>query len=413
MKHPTDIDPDRRALLQIAAALPFVWPLRGAGAWLPRGSDRTLVVLELEGGNDGLNTVIPVDDARYGKARPKLSSVRSGAHALGNGLSLHPSLRELHGAITRGAAAIVQGVGSPSPDRSHFRSRDIWHLADPTHTRVGADATGWLGRAAEQLAAAGAGLPAASIGSLQVPLLLRCRKVMVPTIRRIDDFQLLVDPAGNAAGRRQAVAALVGERSGGDLTAAVAAIGAEAVKLAESLRADLQRYRPRVDYPDTQLGRDLQLLAQLALAGFGTRLFHLGFGGFDTHARQLDTHALLLRQLDEALGAFVQDLAAHGRGEQVVVLVHSEFGRRVAENQSLGTDHGAAAPVFVLGGALRTEALSSGVLGRAPDLDDLDDGDLKPVVDFRSVYQELLGQVGCDARAVLSAEFPALGLFAR
>jgi len=403
---------DRRSFLQAMGALPLWWSARSEGLLVPRGDDRTLVVLELVGGNDGLNTVIPTDDTRYQRLRPRLSAVQKSARALGNGVSLHGALEHLHAAITRGTGAVVQSVGYPKPDRSHVRSRDIWHLADPTHTRIGADASGWLGRAAEQLAAAGAGMPAASIGSLQVPLLLRSRKVLVPTVRRADDFQLLVDPAGDAAAtRRQALAALIGGRDSGDLAASVAAIATEAVRSADQLREALQRYQPRAKYPDTSLGRDLQLLAQLSIAGFGTRLFHLGFGSFDTHARQLDTHAGLLQQLDGALGALLQDLHEHGRADRVVVLVHSEFGRRVAENQSQGTDHGAAAPVFVFGGTLRAETLRSGVCGPLPDLDDLDDGDLKPIVDFRSVYQELLRWTGLDPRAVLGGEFPAVGLF--
>lgn len=154
------------------------------------------------------------------------------------------------------------------------------------------------------------------------------------------------------------------------------------------------------------MARSLQLIARMVIAGFGTRLFHLGYGGFDTHARQLPTQQSLLRELDEALAAFAQDLEAHGYFSQTAVLVHSEFGRRVMENESLGTDHGAAAPLFVLSGGVR-----GGLHGVAPDLADLDDGDLKFKTDFRSVYQDLLVWLGCDATAVLGGEFAPVGLF--
>jgi uncharacterized protein (DUF1501 family) len=176
--------------------------------------------------------------------------------------------------------------------------------------------------------------------------------------------------------------------------------------MAEKLRTQLQRYEPKADYAGSQLGADLQLVARMAIAGFGTRLFHVGFGGFDTHARQLPTHAGLLRQLGQALAAFAADLVAHGALDRTTVLVHSEFGRRLAENASQGTDHGAAAPVFVLGGGVKP-----GLHGTPPDLRDLIDGDVKPTADFRALYADLLGWLRIDRQAVLGGDFTPLGLY--
>jgi uncharacterized protein (DUF1501 family) len=401
----------RRDFLKAAASVPFA-SLLPAGRdclWLPRGDDRVLLVLELQGGNDGLNTVVPLHDDAYAHARPRLSSVRQGALTLDAGFGLHGDLAGLHALCKKELAAVVHGVGYAEPDRSHFRSRDIWHTADPSHQRVAAGTTGWLGRAADLLAAAGASMPAASVGSLQVPLLLRARTAAVPTLERAEDFQLGVVTAGGAADeRRAALVELLAPNQPGlsAEAAAVAAIATQAASMAEQLRAQLQRYEPKADYAGSQLGADLQLVARMAIAGFGTRLFHVGFGGFDTHARQLPTHAGLLRQLGQALAAFAADLEGHGALARTTVLVHSEFGRRLAENASQGTDHGAAAPVFVIGGGVKP-----GPHGKPPDLGDLVDGDVKATTDFRAVYADLLGWLRIDHQAVLGGDFAPLGLY--
>jgi uncharacterized protein (DUF1501 family) len=366
-----------------------------------------LVVLELVGGNDGLATVIPTDSAHYPKLRPNLQVVRRGAHALGDGTALHPELRQLQRLVRDGVAMVVHGVGYPGADRSHFRSRDIWHVADPAHRRVAAGTTGWLGRAADCLSAAVEGVPAAAIGGLEVPLALRARATRVPSVRRLEDFRWnggdgLAVPA--AAPLRAVLAAAPPD--GRPLHEFVAATRAQAVTLGDRLGAALARYTPRADYPATALGRDLGLAARMCVAGFGTRLLHVACGGFDTHARQLPTHAALLAQLDAALAAFVADLTGHGRADQTCVFVHSEFGRRAAENGSLGTDHGAGAPAFVLLGGCR-----GGTLGAVPDLGDLDDGDVRSTLDFRGLYADMLTWLGVAATDVLGFAPTPVGLF--
>jgi uncharacterized protein (DUF1501 family) len=221
----------------------------------------------------------------------------------------------------------------------------------------------------------------------------------------VEDFQWLSATASQPLPAGAPVRRIVdAEVAGSDARAHAAATGRTAVQLADDLTAALARYQPRADYPDSALARDLQLAARLVVAGFGTRLLHVGFGGFDTHARQLPTHAGLLAQLDGALDAMLQDIAAHGHGDRVLVLVHSEFGRRAAENASQGTDHGAAAPVFAFGGGV------GGPIGPVPDLRRLDDGDVIATTDFRSVYADLLSWLGVDAGAVLGGATPSAGL---
>lgn len=396
---------DRRTFLRGLAAAPAAWSLGQLGAWCPHGEDRSLIVLELQGGNDGLATVIPTDSKAYGKLRPTLGSVRNGARALGDGTALHAALANWHRHVIEGRATVVHGVGYAQPDRSHFRSRDIWQVGDPQLQRVGASTTGWLGRAADLLAGQGAGVPAAALGQLEVPLALHGQRGVAPSLRSIEDFQWSSPSGPVLVG--SALRALVADGAAvGDLRAFVQRTQVQAVELADDLRAALARYQPQAEYPDSPLGRDLQLAARLVISGFGTRLLHVGLGGFDTHARQLPTHAALLGQLDAALDAFVRDLEGHRRTATTALLLHSEFGRRAAENASQGTDHGAAAPVFVaMGGSV------GGTLGSAPDLEDLLDGDVRCTIDFRSVYAELLQWLGLDAAVVLGGQLPRLGLW--
>lgn len=401
---------DRRSFLIRAAATPLALAAPGPGAfWLPRGDDRLLLVLELVGGNDGLNTVIPVDDDNYKKARPTIGSVRNGAHALTDGTALHPALAQLHRRIQDGKGAVVHGVGYPQPDRSHFRSRDIWHTADPLHQEVKSSTTGWLGRAADQLSKRGAGVPAAAVGGLEVPLALRAKKVNVPSLARVEDFQWLSARSGGTVAAGAPVRAVVDHEGQGESTDElmrfVGDVARKGASLADELAAALADYRPRAEYPGSDLGRNLGLVAQLAVAGFGTRLVHVGLSGFDTHARQLPTHAGLMRELDGALSAFLMDIEKHGLGDRVTVLVHSEFGRRVKENASQGTDHGAAGPVFAFGGGIQ-----GGPHGQVPNLEDLDDGDVKSTADFRDVYADLLRWLGAETRPVLGGEFRGVGL---
>lgn len=407
----------RRRFLGAAAAAPVVLPSATGLRWLPAGDDDVLIVIELAGGNDGLATLIPVDDERLARLRPTLSGVRGGAIAVADGFALHPSMREVAELFERSECCAVHGVGYEPPDRSHFRSRDVWYTADPTLGAVVGATTGWLGRAADLLAARGAAVPALAIGALDVPLALRGTRVVAPALHRLEDYRLVVDAPGAERGpRREALGRLVRDSGGTSTAASSAADGGLAAYLgtvAESaldsearLARALSRYTPRAEFPEGSLGEHLQLVSRVVVSGFGTRLFHVALSGFDTHARQAPAHAGLLRQMSRALGALIADLRAHGALERVAVLVYSEFGRRVAENRSQGTDHGAAAPVLVIGSGVR------GCLhGTPPDVDDLVDGDVRPTTDFRRVYATLLERIGVPSIDVLGAGIEPLALF--
>lgn len=412
MNAPDRTRPTRRDVLHAAALAPLAARVPSTSRvpvrWLPGADDVTLVVVELEGGNDGLNTLIPIEDARWARARPSLSSVRAGAHRIGDGeFALHPALGRAAARFASGDAAVVHGVGYAPPDRSHFHSRDIWHTADPTLDRTRVATSGWLGRAADRLAAAGAAVPGLALGGLRVPLALRGEQVVVPAIDSLEGYALRVDPIAGPE-PKDAIVELVGTGGdAGDLEAFLRDVGREALATERSLTSALAGYRAKVDYPDDDFGRAMQLAARVVVSGFGARLLHVTLSGFDTHANQAPLHAALLAQLDSGLGALLDDLAAHGRLGRTVVFVHSEFGRRVAENRSHGTDHGAAAPVFVFGGGVRP-----GLVGAPPDLADLDDGDVRPTTDFRRVYADLLGRLGVPVAGVLPGTFEPLGLFA-
>ena len=401
----------RRRFLETAAVLPIpgALGLDGFLRWLPGGDDRSLVVLELDGGNDGLNTVLPVEDPSWARARPSLASVRGGSHRLDDGFALHPSCSGLSELMQKGLAAVIHGVGYEGSSRSHFKSRDVWHTADVGFEELGVDTTGWMGRIADQLSARGAAVPGLSVGSLQVPLILKASSVVVPSLNRIEDYQVMVSPGGDQNRRRAELREFVEseDRSEEGLRRFLSRVSASAIENAEKVRTSLARYRPDAEYPDNALGRKLQLLARIVISGFGTRLFHVNFPGFDTHASQLQTHEVLLQQLSSALRALVLDLHGHGKLDDVVVIVQSEFGRRVTQNQSLGTDHGKAAPVFVLGGGVRP-----GLHGEHPSLSDLADGDLRPTTDFRSVYAAAIRQLHLEPSAILGSSFGGLDLFA-
>ena len=362
--------------------------LSGAGG----GDERVLVVLQLTGGNDGLNMVVPHRQDAYYRARPTLGLARGALHALDDDHGLHPALGGLSALYNEGQLAVVHGVGLPVPDRSHFRSMEVWHTADPDNPP---GETGWLGRLADQLverdASALAGL---HVGVGDLPLAFRGISYFTPTVR---------DPAGFRArdlgpdfGRARDM--LLDGPGGGDV-AFLREAARTTYDAAERMSA-LADGDGGVEYPNTELARRLRLVGRLVAGGFGARIFHVALEGFDTHARQAPVHDGLMRELNGALAAFQLDLAQHGAEERVLTLVHSEFGRRVKENGSSGTDHGAGAPVFLVGGAVR-----GGQHGTPPDLDRLVEGDVPPTTDFRGIYTMLEREwMGLRASTGVAAE---------
>jgi len=349
-----------------------------------RSGEPVLVVVQLSGGNDGLNTVVPLRQDDYFRARPLLGLSPKALHRFDDDHGLHPALRGVSSLAQDGLVAVVHGVGTPAPDRSHFRSLEVWHTAEP---ETPAGSVGWLGNLADQLARAQPGsLPALAVGGRELVLSMRGAEVVPPTLADDRGFTL-ARASQRLAGQRDS---LLAERAP-QPSAAPADRDLEflrqaartAYSAAERMQA-LVAARPPVDYPDRPLARDLRLVARLIAGGFGTRIFHASLDGFDTHANQANVHTALLTDLDGALTAFQRDLIASGVAERVVTVVFSEFGRRVHENGSRGTDHGHGGPVFVLG-----PRVVSGGHGTPPDLALLVDGDVPATTDFRGVYQRL------------------------
>lgn len=356
--------------LRVCALVPTL-----PGLARPReGGERVLVVVQLSGGNDGLNTVVPHRQDGYARLRPTLGIERTKLHALDTEHGLHPALAQLRPLFETGRLSVVHGVGYPQPSRSHFRSLEIWHSGELDAAPRG---VGWLGRLADQIARTTPGsMPALHVGDEDVPLALRGEHELAPALE--DEQSLRLEGSPLLARERERV--LADGPAGRDELAFLCSAARDAYRSASRLEEALAR-APQSAYPDLGLARKLRLVARLLAGGFDTRIFLVSLGGFDTHARQAAVHAALLEELSHSLAAFEADMHARGIDGRVATLIFSEFGRRAEENASRGTDHGSAAPVFLLGGPGR-----GGLVGTAPDLEHLVDGDLSFTTDFRALY---------------------------
>jgi len=347
--------------------------------------DRVLVVVELAGGNDGLNTVVPFTEDGYYRARPQLGIKDSKVVKLDDKLGLHPELTPLKALWDAGQLAVVNGVGYPRPNRSHFESMDIWHTGDPEQ---GARRAGWLGRYLEARSQQEGVDPRGMNVGGDLPLAMRAESMPVPSLQGLDSLVLRTDPRSgqDAALEVETIRKLSGLERPGEaetlqfLRRALAGACAEA----ERLKQAAQTYQAAVSY-EGGLGQKLALIARMIDGGFPARVFYTSTGGYDTHAGQEGSHNQLHRSFARALSDFWKDLGAHKHLDRVAVMAFSEFGRRVEENGSRGTDHGTAGPVFVAGGSVR-----GGLIGQHPSLKDLDQGDLKFTTDFRSIQRTLL-----------------------
>ena len=403
------------AFVATGAVMPAAF-VRAVFAEMPAASGagdaarRTLVVLQLGGGNDGLNTLIPYADGGYYDARQQLAVNPEAVLQLDDRIGLHPNLAGLKELYDSGVMAVVEGVGYPNPNRSHFRSMEIWHTAS-----TAADVyTGWLGRLLDATHHdRDSRWKAANVGAA-APLSLATEKTFVPSLHSVPAYVLQVDPrlAGSPAADRRITdwASLYARQAafGGKL-ALVSETGLDAYRSTVDLAADVSDYAPRAQYPQSPLGDALQTCAQLAASNLGTGICYVTTGGFDSHAAQDRTHPRLLASVSDALLAFRRDLEGHGIADEVATLVWTEFGRRFRENGSGGTDHGTAGPLFLIGGGVR-----GGLYGEPAPLDSLDDnGDLRFTTDFRSVYASVLEQwFQIEHSDVLDGAYPQLPLFA-
>jgi uncharacterized protein (DUF1501 family) len=393
------------SLLALAPTVP-AFLARTARAAEPRRDGRVLVVLELQGGNDGINTVVPFEDEGYARHRKALRLPADRLVKVNDEVGLHPAMADAGRLLESGRLAIVQGVGYPNPSRSHAFSMGVWQTArlDPLPSEASLaqpSGHGWLGQALDEAPRPYAGAPASVFLSGQsVPVALRGRRAMASAVPQLEDFA--TPPEGPA---RQVIA---GPESGDDLTAFVRRSLLDGYTTADWIKEAGHAKDTGVAYPPTALARHLRLIARLLKSGLGAPVFYAVQGGYDTHAGQLLGHERLLGELSGALKAFLDDLAAARVAERVLVLAFSEFGRRVEENGSAGTDHGTAGPVFLAGPGVRP-----GLAGKTPSLTDLDaNGDLKMGIDFRRVYAGVLEDwLGLPAKAALAGTFERLPLF--
>ena len=364
-----------------------------ARAAAPLQDGRVLVVVQLDGGNDGINTVVPYKDEGYARSRKALRLSADKLHKVNDAVGLHPSLAGAARLLERGELAIVQGVGYPNPSRSHFRSMAIWQTA----ARPGRARRARLARACARRAARGGRRLGHHLrGHGQPPAALIGRRGIPATLERLDDLALKEGPGARG---------VIGEApEGDDVGAFVRRTALDAYTTADSV-AEMIRAGGREDGGSgTDLRGRLSLIARLMKSGARARVYYTQHGGYDTHAGQLRTHASLLFELSEALRRFQENLDASGLADRVLVLCFSEFGRRVHENASGGTDHGTAGPVFLVGKHVR-----AGLVGETPSLLDLQDGDLKVAVDFRRIYSAVLQDwLALPAAGALGGRFDPL-----
>jgi uncharacterized protein (DUF1501 family) len=358
-------------------------------------SEKILVVVQLSGGNDGLNTVVPFQSDIYYRSRPRLAVARESVLKATDELGFHPALAKLHDLYNKGYLAVINNVGYPNPDRSHFRSMEIWHTASADEYK----STGWIGRyldstcqhdhvahsAIEMDDALSLALKGQAVKGLAVKNPERLYKAM-----HNDFFQNVAQGVNPTP-----------EPSLDYLYKTLA----ETVSSADYIYSKSKIQKSTITYPEHEFGSRLKTIAQLIISGLDTKVYYVSLSGFDTHVHQQGAHPRLLQLYADSIHAFVSDLEKSNRMQDVMVMTFSEFGRRVTENASGGTDHGTANNLFLIGSNLKQKGFLNGV----PDLAQLDQGDLIHQIDFRGVYCTLLRKwMNCDDRNILGGDFASL-----
>jgi len=363
------------SLISLAPTMPTFLSRLARAAESAANNGRILVVIQLDGGNDGINTVVPFRDEGYTKHRRALRLPESELLKVSDEFALQPRLRSISQLFEEGRLSIAHGVGYPNPNRSHFESMKIWHVGgdQPELLSTG---NGWLGDAFGSAPVTTGKPQAIHVGEDSLPLALVGRRCMATTVSDPADLQL----RASISKSNQSIV----RTGGGSLTDFVSKSVSEAYASSEQLsQATAEDASAR--YPDNRLGQKLKLVSQLIKADAGARVYYTSQPGYDTHAGQLPGHGDLLGELSSSLKAFMDDMKTSSLEDQILVMCFSEFGRRVEENYSLGTDHGTAGPVLLAGTHLAERGF-----GQLPSLTDLDDGDLKFHLDFRQLYSAIL-----------------------
>lgn len=393
------------------------------------GRDSTiLVVLQMAGGNDGLNTVVPFADDHYEKARRSLALSSKKVLKLNDALGLHPSLDGFKSLYDSGNLSVIQGIGYPNPNRSHFRSTEIWQTASDAQKF---EKYGWIGRYFDSACSGADPTVGVNVGR-QMPQAFAAKNPMGISLDNPKNYRFVSGKKGKSGEMDDTeksyrelnlaeddMESFDGSEAGGSIGAVAGSVMREGSPLdfIERTAMDAQvssdkileiskNVENKATYPGSQLGNSLKLVSRLIGGGLPTRVFYVSQGGYDTHTNQSGAHERLLRDLGDSVKAFTDDLKAQGNFQRVVVMTFSEFGRRVNENANGGTDHGAAAPMFVIG-----DKVKAGLLGKYPSLApaDLLNGDLKYTVDFRAVYAGVLeGWLKTKSEPVLGRKFTPL-----
>jgi len=390
--------------------------------------DTILIVLQLAGGNDGLNTLVPYADDTYHKARPRIGKKEQEIIKLNDHVGLNGAMPFLGSLFKEGDLGIVQGVGYPNPNRSHFVSTSIWETADTTNH----SATGWLGRYFDN-ACPGADPTVGisfnktqpeSFGALKNPGVCLNSPELYRWIHSGGDKDqaeqffadlnkpsTAPDPEEDEPNQGGSIAMPAGGKTGGITgegnLAFLERVALDARVSSKKILELAAKHRTSVRYDGSPLARNLNLVARMIAGGMPTRVYYVSHGGFDTHNQQVNSHDRLLGQLDSALKSFFADLKEQGNDKRVVLMTFSEFGRRVSENASAGTDHGKASCLFLAGPGIK-----GGLHGTHPSLTDLSEGDIQHTVDFRSVYGTLLSDwlKAPNLKPILGANYPKMGL---
>lgn len=364
-----------------------------AGNLVPAGN-KVVVVLQLSGGNDGLNTVIPVRNDLYYKARPKLGIDRMKALSLTSEAALHPALTGFKELYDDGSLGIINNVGYPNPDRSHFRSMDIWHTGSKATEYW---SSGWIGRYLDAQCN-GCDKPTQAI-EIDDILSLSMKGERLKGIA-VKDPKRLYGTANEKFFRDvlKDHASGTGEEPVDYLYKTMA----ETLSSADYIFKQSRLHPTSAEYPKTELGNSLKTIASLIFSDINTKVYYVSLGSFDTHINQAFQQQRLFTQMNEAVAAFVKDLKANGRFNDVLLFTFSEFGRRVSQNASGGTDHGAANNMLLLSGGLKQK----GLINELPDLSDLNEGDLKHHIDFKNVYATILKKwLNADDQLILHGKY--------